>query len=185
MDTREISLLAVREVEATLARMDPAQGAALADALLAANRIFVAGAGRAGNIMKGFAMRLMHMDLCSFVAGESVTPAIGPGDLLVLGSGSGETASAVSMAAKAGTLGAKVALITTRPQSQAAGLAHVVVEIPAVSKLAAHTGTEVLQPMANCFEQCLVFFTDSVTMLLMERLDKTSDQMYRNHANLE
>jgi len=185
MTTHEITLKACGEVAATLERIDPAQEEALADAIQGAGRVFVAGAGRAGNLMKGFGMRLMHMDLHSYVVGESVTPGIAAGDLLVIGSGSGETGSMVNMAGKAKKLGARVALITTAPQSSVARLADAVVEIPALSKLVEHSRVPAFQPMANVFEQCMMFVLDAVTMTLMERLHKTSDEMYKNHANLE
>lgn len=185
MTTKEITLRAAAEVTDTLSRMEEAQGQALVDAILEAPRVFVAGAGRAGNLMRGFGMRMMHMDLRSFVVGESVTPGIAAGDLLVIGSGSGETGSLVHMAQKAKGLGARVALITTAPASLVGRIAHVVVEIPTISKLVEHRSVPSFQPMANLFEQCLMFFVDSVTMVLMERLGTTSDEMYRNHANLE
>ena len=46
-------------------------------AILTADRIYVAGAGRSGLIARAFAMRLMHIGLESFVVGETVTPAMG------------------------------------------------------------------------------------------------------------
>ena len=68
-----------------------------ADAILKADRIFVAGAGRSGFVARAFANRLMHMGLTVFFVGEPTTPAIKAGDLLVIGSGSGETGSLVSL----------------------------------------------------------------------------------------
>ena len=62
-----------------------------ADAILKADRIFVAGAGRSGFVARAFANRLMHMGLTVFFVGEPTTPAIKASDLLVIGSGSGET----------------------------------------------------------------------------------------------
>ena len=72
-----------------------------ADAILKADRIFVAGAGRTGFVARAFANRLMHMGMTVFFVGEPTTPAIKAGDLLVIGSGSGETGSLVVMAQKA------------------------------------------------------------------------------------
>ncbi len=48
-------------------------------------------AERSGLMMRVFAMRLMHMGFESHVVGETLTPAVEKGDLLVIGSGSGET----------------------------------------------------------------------------------------------
>ena len=84
-----------------------------ADAILKADRIFVAGAGRSGFVARAFANRLMHMGLTVFFVGEPTTPAIKAGDLLVIGSGSGETGSLVVMAQKAKKIGASVITVTT------------------------------------------------------------------------
>ena len=48
-------------------------------------RIFVAGEGRSGFSAKGFAMRLMHLGYTVYVVGETITPALREGDLLVGG----------------------------------------------------------------------------------------------------
>ena len=59
--------------------------------ILNANRIYTMGAGRSGLVAKSFAMRLMHLGLSSFVVGETVTPAMKPGDVIIVFSGSGAT----------------------------------------------------------------------------------------------
>ncbi|MEM2817946.1 MAG: SIS domain-containing protein, partial [Archaeoglobaceae archaeon] len=48
-----------------------------------AERIFVVGIGRSGLVAKAFAMRLMHLGYKAFVIGETTTPRIEAGDLLV------------------------------------------------------------------------------------------------------
>ncbi|NLO77568.1 MAG: 6-phospho-3-hexuloisomerase, partial [Methanomicrobiales archaeon] len=45
------------------------------DELVGAERIYVMGAGRSGLVAKGFAMRLMHLGMHSYVVGETITPA--------------------------------------------------------------------------------------------------------------
>ena len=57
--------------------------------LLNANRIYVIGAGRSGLVAKAFAMRLMHLGFHAYVVGETITPALKTGDLMVIFSGSG------------------------------------------------------------------------------------------------
>ncbi len=54
-------------------------------------RIFVAGAGRSGLCMRALGMRLMHLGKTVYVVGETTTPSIAAEDLLILGSGSGQT----------------------------------------------------------------------------------------------
>ena len=64
---------------------------ALEKEIAQAKRIFVGGAGRSLLSMKGFAMRLMQTGHETYLVGEVCTPSVQPGDLLIVGSGSGET----------------------------------------------------------------------------------------------
>ena len=48
MDTRQFSLRILEELKQVLDRVDPGAASGLADELLAAERIFLAGAGRSG-----------------------------------------------------------------------------------------------------------------------------------------
>jgi len=82
--------------------------------ILEARRIYVMGAGRSGLVAKAFAMRLMHLGLQSFVVGETITPALKPGDLMIVLSGSGETKTVADLAETAKDLGAKPCLITSK-----------------------------------------------------------------------
>ena len=56
--------------------------------------IFILGAGRSGLMARGFAMRLVHIGYTVYVIGETITPSIQAGDVLVSVSGSGKTAIA-------------------------------------------------------------------------------------------
>ncbi|MFP2005919.1 SIS domain-containing protein [Klebsiella pneumoniae] len=76
-----------------------------------ANKLFLAGAGRSGFMIRAFANRLMHLGYETYLVGETITPPAKEGDLLIIGSGSGETGSLVSMAQKAVAQKAKIALI--------------------------------------------------------------------------
>lgn len=151
-----------------------------------AGSIFVAGAGRSGLMMRAFAMRLMHAGLNAYVVGEAVTPGLQAGDLLIIGSGSGETGSLVNMAAKAKKLGANVALATVRPDSTIGQLADTVLVVPAASKEENDGGvTTTIQPMGSLFEQSLLLLFDAVVLSCMDRLGVDSAAMFGRHANLE
>ena len=157
-----------------------------ADLILGAGQIFCDGLGRSGLSCKAFAMRLMHMGVASYVVGETCTPNIKEGGVLVVCSGSGETKSLVNHAAKAKELGARVALITINPNSSIAGMADVVIEISAPSPKSAKQGDiKSIQPMGSLFEQSEGIFMDIAVMMLMERRGKDSDTMFGRHANME
>jgi len=178
--------LIVSEVENTLVKIPEKAIEELIEKISGAGRIFIAGKGRSGLIMKAFAIRLMQMDFKVHVVGEATTPAIGAGDLLVIGSGSGETESLKVAAGKAKKIGTKLALVTMEGRSAIAGLADVTVVIPATgSKKDKDARSDSIQPMCNLFEQSLLIFLDALTMRLMDRESISREVLYQRHANLE
>ena len=73
--------------------------------------------------MRALGTRLMHLGKTVYVVGESTTPSIQAGELLILGSGSGQTSTLLAIAQKAKHQGAKILLFTTNPSSPLANLA--------------------------------------------------------------
>lgn len=175
----------LQELERTLQDVCPDEIVALAERIASAGAIFVAGAGRSGLMMRAFAMRLMHMGLHVYVVGETITPGIAAGDLLVIGSGSGETKSLAAMAAKAKSIGAVVAALTVVPESTLGQLASDRVVIPAATKDGAAGAAASGQPMGSLFEQTLLLLLDTIVLHLMERKSLEGSAMFNNHANLE
>lgn len=149
-----------------------------------ANRIFVAGGGRSGLALRMHAMRLMHLGLTVHVVGETTTPAIGRGDLLIVASGSGTTAGAVAAAQTSVSAGARVAALTTDGQSKLAGIAHQVVVIPAAQKTD-HRGTASGQYSGSLFEQALLLVLDAVFHTLWKADGTPAEDLWPRHANLE
>ncbi|WP_308634004.1 6-phospho-3-hexuloisomerase [Paenibacillus silvisoli] len=175
----------LQELEQTLQNVQPYELEALAERIASAGAIFVAGAGRSGLMMRAFAMRLMHMGFSAYVVGETVTPGIAEGDLLVIGSGSGETKTLAAMAAKANSIGAEVAVLTVVPESTLGQLASARVVIPAATKDGAAGRAVSGQPMGSLFEQALLLLLDTIVLHLMERKALEGAAMFNNHANLE
>ncbi|KWX71783.1 6-phospho-3-hexuloisomerase [Paenibacillus jilunlii] len=185
MNTFSYAQQIVNELQRSVAQLGAAEAEQMAELLLRSGRVFVAGAGRSGLMGRAFAMRLMHAGKDAYVVGETVTPGIGPGDVLVLGTGSGETASLLSMAVKAQAVGAAVVAVTISPESSIGQLADHVVKLPGASKEQAAGGRITIQPMASLFEQTLLLFYDAVILRMMEKTGQTSTRMFGNHANLE
>ena len=177
------------ELRRTLNRISCDEVEALVREVTGAQRIFVAGAGRSGLVMGSFAMRLAQLGRPVHVVGETTSPPIQPGDLLLIGSGSGVTDRLVHYAEKAAETGARVAAATADPDSPSARLADVVVVIPAPTpKSSKATGGKEHrshQPMGTLFEQSLGVMLDACVLLLMARLDETGRSMFDRHANLE
>lgn len=154
------------------------------EAILSAKKIFVNGVGRSGFMMRCFTMRLMHLGLTVYFLGETTTPNASKDDLLIIGSGSGETSSLLAQAKKAKQIGCKVAFITISDDCSMGQLANHIIEIPApTSKM--KTNYSSIQPMGNLFEQSLLVTSEIIVMKLMKKMEKTSNKMFKNHANLE
>lgn len=157
-----------------------------ADFIKNAERVFIAGAGRSGFAARAMANRCMHLGLTVFFVGEPTTPAIRKGDLLLIGSGSGETASLVVMARKALREGAKLLTVTIHPEASIGTMADAVITLPGITPKGELTGTcTSIQPMGNLFEQLTWIVYDAIIMHLMAALGKSEDEMFALHANLE
>jgi len=186
MDFHQLTNQITNEIQLVLNQVSEQSIIALRQALLSGGRIFVAGRGRSGLQMKGAAMRLMHLGMQVYVIGDATTPAITNRDLLLIGSGSGSTLSLVQYAEKAKTLGAQIALITTDANSLIAKMANVVVAVPAPTpKVKEKREFNSIQPMGTLFEQSLGILLDSIILQCMEMVEKSSEEMFLLHANLE
>lgn len=159
----------------------------LVNVILAAEHIFTAGAGRSGVAIRAFTNRLMHLGLSVSMVGEITNPHTHEGDLLIIGSGSGETESLVAMARKAKKNGVKIALITMDPQSTIGLMADVIVFLPGVSPKCKNAGMDItsIQPMGSAFEQLQLITYDAAIMELMDRMQETGETMFARHADLE
>ncbi|MEK3735062.1 MULTISPECIES: 6-phospho-3-hexuloisomerase [Paenibacillus] len=173
------------EIAESVEKIDGTQVEALIERILKSEAVFVAGSGRSGLMIRAFAMRLMQMGHRVHVVGDTVTPAIGARDLLIIGSGSGETQSLVAMAQKAKQIGSSLAAITIKPESRIGALADVVVQLPGATKDQQQDFLTTVQPMASLFEQTMLVVLDAAILRLMEKSDQQSDRMFGLHANLE
>lgn len=171
---REITL---REITATLNKISPKETAEFLDRLVKSRRIFVVGAGRSMLMLQAFAKRLRHLGKESYVVGETVTPAIGKGDLLVAASGSGKTTSALNIVKLAGRYKASVVFITAFPSPSLKKITDLIVNIPYAFPSR--------QIMASLFEQTLLLYCDTACQVLGNRLNISEAQIRKNHTNLE
>ena len=151
------------------------------------SRVFVAGAGRSGFMMRAFVNRLMHLGYTAYFVGEPTTPSIQEGDLLIIGSGSGETGSLVTMAKKASGQGANVALVTIYPESTIGRLATTSVKLPGSTQKSelGKGSVATIQPLGSLFEQLLLLTCESVILTIKTQKNMTDQEMFARHANLE
>jgi 6-phospho 3-hexuloisomerase len=90
----------------------------LVEAVLSSDRIFLTGAGRSDPVARSAAMKLMQTGLQVYVAGDTTTPAIEKGDLLIAISSSGRSTATYSIASAAKNSGAAVFLLTGQALSR-------------------------------------------------------------------
>ncbi|MDR4946442.1 6-phospho-3-hexuloisomerase [Neobacillus cucumis] len=175
----------VQELGRTINQISDKEAEKLMNRILESNKIFVAGAGRSGFMGKSFVMRMMHMGIDAYIVGETVTANLEPGDLLIIGSGSGETKTLVAIAEKAKNIGGTVAAITISPDSTIGKLADIVVKLPGAPKDQSTGDYQTIQPMGSLFEQTMLLFYDALILRFMEKKGLDSNKMYGKHANLE
>ena len=174
-----------KEIELSLSKIGEKEIEDFINLILRNDKVFVIGVGRVMLMLQAFAKRLKHLGLDSYVVGETTTPGIKKGDLLVTASGSGETLTTVNIARLAKKHQAKVALITSSSRSTLKELADASLRIPCPTKL--HLPGEIpsKQPMTNLFEQCLLIFGDCISMMIQKKLNISGEKMWKTHANLE
>jgi 6-phospho-3-hexuloisomerase len=188
----------LKGIQVTIENLNPEQIDSLINTLIEAGdqgkKVVVVGAGRSGLVGKAFAMRLMHLGFNVYVMGETITPSVGEGDIVIVVSGSGTTNLPVTVAEMSKILGAKVLAITSRPDSPLGkisdnvavvlGREHIVREEDYYSRqlLGEH---ESLAPMGTMFEvTCMILF-DSIVAELMARLEVSEEDMRERHAVIE
>ncbi|UCC67613.1 MAG: SIS domain-containing protein [Armatimonadota bacterium] len=180
---QEASRLILSEIEGALAKVQEEQAGALMEAMLEASAVFVTGEGRSGLVASCFAMRLMQLGLSAHVVGETVTPALKKGDLLVAVSGTGESEITCTRAELATKHGADLAAVTGSAGSSLASAANLTVVIPAATGAA--EGAASGQYGGSQFEQAALVALDAIALGLQKRLGQSAKQMQARHATVE
>jgi 6-phospho-3-hexuloisomerase len=175
----------IKEIETVLSQVEENKLEDIAGQLQKAKRIFVIGEGRSGLMAKSFAMRLMHLGATVFVVGETITPSIEGGDLLVAISGSGTTKNVVWTAEKTHSLGCSVVAVTTNPESPLADSATTILHVPAATKYRRESELKTIQPLGSLFDQCahIVFDTLCLQYSALNKVDHNT--AFGRHSNLE
>ena len=179
------SLMIAEECQRALQKIDEEQSQQLVEAILNADEVFFIGVGRVMLSLQAICKRFAHFGIKAHCVGEITEPAITDKDLLIVGSGSGETLFPVAIAQKAKKIGTKVAWIGSNQESTIAKLADYKVRIPVQSKLNKPDELHSQQPMTSLFEQTLLLNGDSLAMEIMERKGLQFENLWKYHANLE
>lgn len=175
------------ELQQSLGGIDGGQAEALCAELTRARKVFVVGVGRVLLSLQCFVKRLNHLGIPAFYVGEINEPAITKDDLLIVGSGSGESAFPVAIAqiARRKAEGVHIVHIGSNVESTVSSLADLCVRIPCRTKLYKDDEIDSQQPMSSLFEQSLLLFADVVCMMLVRDRDIDIKSLWEFHANLE
>ncbi len=178
--------LILKELETALSAVSDAEVERLVEAILKAEKVFVVGLGRVLLSLQAFVKRLNHLGVRAWFVGEINEPAITPRDLLIVGSGSGESAVPVAIAGIAWKRGATTALVGSNAASTLARMVDVFVRVPVRTKLARADEIPSRQIMSSLFEQCLLIIADAIALRIVERKSITDlTSLWELHANLE
>lgn len=178
--------------------IDPGQVETLLDTLQNVKRegrkALVVGAGRSGLVGKAFAMRLMHVGIDVYVMGETITPAIGEGDVVIIISGSGSGAMSIAAARMAKRLGSVIFAVTSYPDSDLGQASDYIVVVPGREAVAEESDYqsrqllgehESLAPMGTLFEGTCAVLLDGLIAELMTRLEVSEISMKEKHSTIE
>jgi 6-phospho-3-hexuloisomerase len=177
--------LILSEIGGVLSKVDVDQVYALIDLILSAEKVFLIGVGRVMLCLNAFSKRLNHLGIRCHCVGDVNEPAITKRDLLIIGSGSGESVVPVSIANVAVRFTPKIAHIGSNPNSSLEPMTDLFVRIPSPTKLKLNGEMETRQPMTNLFDQALYIFCDVVTIIIIERKGLDMESLWQYHANLE
>ncbi len=154
-------------------------------AIDSSKNIFVTGQGRSGLVARTFAMRLTHIGFSCHVVGDTTTPNIDEGDMLIVCSSSGTTSITCHIAGLAKRLNALVVVITAHPGSELSDYADLTIEIPASDTDQVIRSQRTAQFRSTLFEQACLVYLDAVILSLVRLLNREEVEMMKRHANLE
>ncbi len=152
------------------------------DIITSSKNVFVYGSGRSGLVGRSFAMRLMQLGLDSYFIGETITPAVKPGDCVFIVSKTGETQTAIQTAeiVKNRVKNSEVIVLTASPDSTLASLADTMIILESHDDSLNHK----LAPLGTIFEDTAMIFLDGLIAVLMEELDETEEDIKDRHPIL-
>lgn len=175
----------IKEINNTLASISDQEVEKLYEEIEQAHRVFFVGVGRVLLSLEAVAKRLAHLGIDTVIVGQITEPAITDNDLLIVGSGSGESIFPLSIAKKAKNFNARVAHIGSNPNSSMNEFTDCFVRIPVQTKLNLPGEIASVQPMTSLFEQSLLLLGDTLALMMVEEKKIDMPSLWQFHANLE
>lgn len=177
--------MVLSEIRTVLAGVDVDAANKLVEDILVADDVFLTGVGRVMMSLQAFCKRLTHLGINAHCVGDITEPAIKENDLLIVGSGSGESIVPVAIAKKAKEFNAKTVHIGSNPNGSISQYVDYMVRIPVRTKLYFEDEVDSQQIMTSLFEQALLILCDVIAKIIVDVRNIDLRELWQYHANLE
>jgi 6-phospho-3-hexuloisomerase len=175
-----------KEIKGSFKYLDNRKTNYFLDLIISSKRIFLTGMGRSDLISQSFSMRLMQLGFNAYHVGDSTTPSISKGDILVAISGSGSTKTVQLIIEEAKKQKAKIILITNKKSlSEKTKNKKIDLFLEINAKNKKQYGKISIEPLGTLFEQSSLIYLDAMVILLMKRLNLNEKDLGKKHSNLE
>ncbi|XP_062120461.1 uncharacterized protein LOC133834757 [Humulus lupulus] len=155
-------------------------------------RVFLYGVGREGLMLKALCMRLFHLGVSAHFVFDMTTPPIhGPEDLLIASAGPGGFSTVDALCSIARSNGARVLLLTARPETgscvkHASVVGHVAAQTMADDEESeAVNESRPLLLMGSAYEGALFVLFEMAVYRLGDELKQSPELIRNRHTNLE
>ena len=175
----------LNEIQGAMSNVDKEALEKLVKDIQEADDVFMVGVGRVMMSLEAICKRLTHLGIKAHCVGDITEPAIKDTDLLVVGSGSGESIVPVAIAKKAKEFGAKIVHIGANPHGSVSKYADYMVRIPVQTRLYLHDEVKSQQIMTSLFEQSLLILGDTIAQMIADERNTDFKALWQYHANLE
>lgn len=182
---RDTCKMVLGEIEVALSFADVEGIEKLTKDICSSEQVFFIGVGRVMMSLDAFAKRLSHLGIQANCVGDITEPAITKNDILIVGSGSGESIVPVAIAKKAKSLGAKVIHIGSNPNGSVSAYSDYMVRIPVRTRLYLEDEVNSKQIMTSLFEQSLLILGDIISQIMVNDKNINLKELWQYHANLE
>jgi 6-phospho-3-hexuloisomerase len=125
------------------------------------------------------------LGLDAHMVGAMTAPPIGTGDLFIVNAATGDLPTGIALMDTARQAGARVALITARPESSAGNRADIILHLPAQTMATElDLASPSAMPMGSQYELALFVLGELLVLELSGALGVDFAAMRKRHANL-
>lgn len=170
-DFRTIAQRTLNEVTESLARTDPRQFPDFLEALTKRRSVLLTGEGYCAGVVRVFAHGLSRLGIDARVVGESTTPGVKLGDLLVVVTEGGDSGVMAQRVTGARGQGASVAVVTGEARSRLLTEAQMIILLPGPTRtpFSSQTTTD---GQSLVFAEAAMLYLDAVVKALAEQISR-------------